>query len=478
MPELSPSEINLISRYIKHQDITFSHLPDDLIDHFCCEVENEMNSGMSFREAYLAVRQKIGPRRLNEIQEETLYAIDTKYRKMKNTMKISAVAGTILFGFASLFKIMHWPLAGILMTLGALTLALVFLPSALVVLWKESHSHKRLFLLISAFFAAFFLIAGILFKVQHWPGASIMITLAGISAVIFLVPVLLLTRLRDTATKEKKPVYVFGAIGIMIYITGFLFKIQHWPLAGVLLISGFLILFAIVFPWYTRISWKNENYIRTEFIYLVIGSLAIVIPAALTMTNVQNTYNQGYVFHLKQENILYDYLNQGNMILLSSGSDSANCDKLQMVHDASSKMISVVNSIEAKMIGTAEGKPVIPVEGPYQVAHTEKGQKVSFEKLSKPFHPLPVKKYLLPGTSSRSQLENALAEYKKSLAVLISKDEMINLDKTLDISTYLPQQAGENEKISMLIGLHSLAMLKNAILTVESIVIKNLDSTK
>jgi hypothetical protein len=271
---------------------------------------------MSFRNAYLEARKKISPRRLIEIQQETLYAIDTKYRKMKNTMKTSAVAGTILFGLASLFKIMHWPLAGILMTLGAFTLALVFLPSALAVLWKESHNRKRLFLLISAFFAAFFFIAGILFKVQHWPGAGIMITLAGLSAVIFLIPSLLLTRLRDTGIREKKPVYVVGAIGIMIYITGFLFKMQHWPLAGVLLISGFLILFAIVLPWYTRISWKNENFIKAEFIYLVIGSLAIVIPAALTMTNVQNNYNKGYLYnkiyftHLGQEKILYDYLYQ------------------------------------------------------------------------------------------------------------------------------------------------------------------------
>lgn len=478
MPELNPFEIDLISRYVKNQNITFSHLPDDLIDHFCCEVENEMNSGMSFREAYLAVRQKTGQRRLNEIQEETLYAIDTNYRKMKNTMKISAVAGTILLGFASLFKIMHWPLAGILMTLGALTLAMVFLPSTLIVLWKESHSHKRLFLLISAFFAAFFFIAGILFKVQHWPGAGIMITLAGISSVLFLVPSLLLTRLRDTETREKKPVYVVGAIGIMIYITGFLFKMQHWPLAGVLLISGFLILFAVVFPWYTRISWKNENHIRAEFIYLVIGSLAIVIPAALTMTNVQNTYNQGYFSHMKQENSLYDFLHQGNMIMQSSASDSVNYDKLQMVHDASVKMISVVDSIEAKMIGTAEGQPGTPVEDPYQITKTEKGQKISFEELSNPFHPVPVKNFLLPGTSPRIQLENALTEYKKSFAKFMSENEMMNLEKTLDISTYLPQQTGENEKISMMTGLHSLAMLKNSVLTVECIVMKSLDNTK
>lgn len=478
MPELSPGEIDQISRYIKSQGITISHLPDDLIDHFCCEVENEMMKGSSFNDSFNAVRRKTGSRRLVEIQEETLYAIDTKYRKMKNTMKISGVAGTILFGFAALFRIMHWPLAGILMTLGALTLALVFLPSALVVMWKESHSQKRLFLFISAFFAAFFFIAGILFKVQHWPGTGLIITASGISAVLFLVPSLLLTRLKDTGTKEKKPVYVIGAIGIITYIAGLLFKMQHWPFAGVLLISGFFILFAIVFPWYTRISWKNENSIRAEFIFLVVGSLALVMPAALAMTNVRNDCNKGYFVHLRQEESLYDYLNQDNITLLSSCRDLLNYDKMLQVHGASLKLISFVDSIEAKMIATAEGQPGTPVEKPSRIAQTESRQKVSYEELSKPFHPVPVKDFLLPGTSSESRLESALAEYRKSLAGFIPENEMLNLDKILDISIYIPEQENEKENTSLIVGLHSMAMLKNSVLTVESIVMKSLSDNK
>jgi len=81
------------------------------------------------------------------------------------------------------------------------------------------------------FLQPMFFIIGILFKVQHWPGAGIMIALAVISAVLFLVPSLLVTKLRDTGTKEKKPVYVVGAIGIMIYITGSCsrYNTGHWP---------------------------------------------------------------------------------------------------------------------------------------------------------------------------------------------------------------------------------------------------------
>ncbi|MCU0460363.1 MAG: hypothetical protein MUE37_14910 [Bacteroidales bacterium] len=151
MPDLRVSDIDLIKQDVMSNEICFSHLADELIDHLCCDVENEMAGGLSFRDAWLKVKGSMGNRRLREIQEETLFAVDTKYRNMKNTMKISAIAGTIMLGFAALFKIMHWPGAGIMLTLGSLLLAFVFMPSALTVLWKETHSGKKLFLYVSAF---------------------------------------------------------------------------------------------------------------------------------------------------------------------------------------------------------------------------------------------------------------------------------------------------------------------------------------
>ena len=80
MPELSLQHIDQISRDIRKPGDHFSHLLEDLIDHVCCDVENEMQKGLNFSEAYQQVKKKMGSRRLKEIQEETLYAVDTKYR--------------------------------------------------------------------------------------------------------------------------------------------------------------------------------------------------------------------------------------------------------------------------------------------------------------------------------------------------------------------------------------------------------------
>jgi uncharacterized membrane protein len=309
MPELSIDNINLIISDVRKQEISFSHLPDELIDHLCCDVEDEMLNGMDFSEAYKRVKQKFGKRRLKEIQEETLYAVDTKYRRMKNTMKISGIAGTILLGFAALFKIQHWAGAGIMLTLGAILLAFVFLPSSLRVLWKETHNRNRLFLFISGFIAGFFFILGTVFKIQHWSGAGILLLLAFTGALMF-VPALLVTKLRDQENKPKRLVYIAGAVALILYVSGIFFKLQHWQGSTLLILSGLIIMFAYAFPAYSRKTWKDEKYITSTFLFIVIGALVINIPGTLINLKLQQSYEGNYYTHQEQQQALSSYLNK------------------------------------------------------------------------------------------------------------------------------------------------------------------------
>ena len=259
----------------------------------------------------------MGSRRLKEIQEETLYAVDTKYRFMKNTMKISGVAGTVMFGFAALFKIQHWPLAGVLMTLGALVLAFVFLPSALSVLWKETHNRKRLFLFISAFFAGMLFIFGTLFKIQHWPMAGYILILGAFSGILLFIPALLVNRMNDQENKAKRPVYILGAAGSVLFVAGMLFKIQHWPLATVFILTGIFLLCFLAFPMFTWLTWKEESHISSMFIFLVIGFLLIVVPGAMITLNLQHSYQVFYYPNNDQQTFISNYLFRNNRFLVS-----------------------------------------------------------------------------------------------------------------------------------------------------------------
>jgi hypothetical protein len=477
MPELSLANIDQISRDVRSQEIIFSHLPDDLIDHICCDIEDEMGTGLPFTEAYRKVRQKMGSgRRLKEIQEETLYAVDLKYRKMKNTMKISGITGTVLFGFASLLKIMHWPMAGALLTLGALVLAFVFMPSALSVLWKETHSSKRLFLFVSAFFAALFFIGGILFKVQHWPGAGLVLTLAGISGILFFIPSLLYSRLRDPENKPKRFVFVLGAIGSMLYLAGLISRIQQWQLAGVLMLTGLVTLFVIVFPWYTLITWKNENFIKSEFIFLVVGSLALILPGSLTVLNAERRYDNGYYINLDQQKALYGYLHDKNFAFMEKYRDSAEYKTLQQLHEKSAGMIGLLSKAESELISVSETREGKLAGNAAQVAQRGVVQELNYETLANPFDLNAVQNLLYPGKRVRSEIEAALAGYKTYLAGIITADELAKLESLLVPSAFLPAPTGENRNISMISGLHSLALLKNSVLSAENSAMRDLVS--
>lgn len=462
MRELSLRDIDQISRDVRAQEITFSHLADDLIDHICCDVEHVMQSGIPFSDAYAQVRRKMGSaRRLKEIQEETLYAVDTKYRKMKNTMKVAGIAGTILFGFASLFKIMHWPLAGVFMTLGALILAFLFMPSALVVLWKESHSQKRLFLFISAFLAAMFFILGTLFKVQHWPGAGIIISLAGLTAVLFLVPSFLHSTLANPERRAARPVYIIGAIAVMFCLTGFFFKLMHWPLAGALIALGMLVLFGIALPWYVITAYKNESFVRAEFIYIIVGSLAILIPAALTVTNVQYRFDEGYFLSIDRETAQYNSLVGTNNIFISQNGDSAISGHLQELHARTEKVVSVINRVESEMISLAEG-----------------GQTADYRNLSSPFSTVPYRELLSPGSPKRKDIENALSEYRNYISETFPADVSESVAKLTLASVFLPPADGPEARVSLMTGLHSLILMKSSVLTVENVLMRNLTNSK
>ncbi len=471
MPELSLHHIEQISRDIRRQEITFSHLLEDLIDHVCCDVEYEMQTGLDFGEAYKKVRKKMGSRRLKEIQEETLYSVDTKYRYMKNTMKISAVAGTLLFGFATLFKIQHWPFAGILMFFGALILAFVFLPSALNVLWKETHNRKRLFLVISAFFAGVLLIIGVLFKIQHWPYAGAILTLAAISGILFFIPALALSRLADQENKDKRLSYILGAAGSVLFVAGMLFKMQHWPLATLFIILGIIILGFLAFPMYTWLTWKEENHISSVFIFLVIGFLLIVIPGAMLTLSLQHSYQDFYYPNNDQQIKLYDYLFRNNSSLINKYHDSLAYEKMEQVHSKTTVMLAVIRSIQDKMVQESEGQPGKPAVSASQISQTNSGQEILYTKLSRPFDQEPAKAFLLPGCSARKELTSSIAEYESYISSITSSEELLSYKKMLDLETLLPDSDQNKGQMSLISALHSLEIMKNGLLTVESCIL-------
>lgn len=468
MPELSIQDINQICLDVRRQEISYSHLADELADHLCCDVEYEMSKGLNFHEAYRMVREKMGYRRLREIQEETLYAVDTKYRNMKKTMKISAIAGTLMLGLAALFKIMHWPGAGIMLTLGSLSLAFVFMPSALTVLWKETHSGKKLFLYISAFLTAMLFIAGVAAKVQHWPMAGLILTIASLSGIFGFVPALLTARLKDQENRSKKIVYILGAAGLICCIMGLLFKIQHWPWATILLTSGSAVIFFVVFPWYTWLTWREERNVSAKFIFMVAGMIVLMLPVLMLNLSLQRNYDAGYFLHHGEQQAIFDYRFRSNQAIITQCNDTSVLPVLKEINNRTIELLSVVNNIEAKLIAEAEGDPGMPAILTNQITETETGPVIQFKTLKSPFHTVPFSNLLMKDSGMRNELATAMKQYSDYLSGQLTVDKFGMYGRLLEPSVYLPEINPETDRISLTVGLHMLELMKNGIVTAES----------
>ena len=152
--------------------LTYDRLIDDMLDHVCCMVEENMEEGSDFESSYSQVLDTIGEKSLPEIQHQTLLNLDKKFQRMKNFTYIFGLSSAVLTILGSFFKRMHWPGAGIMITVGLVLIVLVFLPLYFISNHREQVEKKNPVYAIVGYLTIALLLAAATFKIQHWPGAG------------------------------------------------------------------------------------------------------------------------------------------------------------------------------------------------------------------------------------------------------------------------------------------------------------------
>ena len=132
---------------------------------------------------------------------------------MKKSIYISGIATANLMLFGCLFKMFHWPGASILLCLSVLLFCFIFLPFALLSSYQSQETKKYKWLYIVTFIVFFIGMMGILFKVQHWPGASLFLMIGIPLPFVLFLPVYLY----QTRDEQKRNSGNF--LGIMFGLT-------------------------------------------------------------------------------------------------------------------------------------------------------------------------------------------------------------------------------------------------------------------
>jgi sugar phosphate permease len=110
---------------------------------------------------------------------------------MKKLIYISGIACANLMMFGCMFKVFHWPGASIMLALAVFLFCLFFLPAALINHYQNQETKKFLLLHVVTFVVFFVGMMGMLFKVQHWPGANIFLQISIPLPFILFLPVYL-----------------------------------------------------------------------------------------------------------------------------------------------------------------------------------------------------------------------------------------------------------------------------------------------
>lgn len=220
---LTDEQIAFILNDIRRNGIELEELQLDLLDHICCVIETELTTENNFEEVYRSILPRFYKRSLREIEEETQLLLTFKnYYAMKKIMIISGTfsAFTVLIG--SLFKVMHWPGAAMLFVLAIALFSFIFLPILSVIRIKEhTKTNDKIVIIAAAIFGSAISLA-ILFKVMHWPFATLLWTSALAILFFIFLPIYFFSGIRNPETKTNtivSSILILIAGGLLFLIT-------------------------------------------------------------------------------------------------------------------------------------------------------------------------------------------------------------------------------------------------------------------
>ncbi len=221
MVQLSDEQVNIIQERIIQDGVTDSGLQNDLLDHYCCYVEEEIGKGSGFEAAYAAAFRAISPNGMHEIEEELNFILTFKKQTvMKRTILITGALTVALYILGITGKYLHLPGSGVTITLAIGIASLLFIPLVFMLKAREKQkTSEKVLWAIGSLFASV-LTLSVLFKVQHWPGANVMgVTSVAILMMVYL-PYYFITGFKNRETRVNTIVTsVFIIIGCGLYFT-------------------------------------------------------------------------------------------------------------------------------------------------------------------------------------------------------------------------------------------------------------------
>jgi hypothetical protein len=143
--------------------------------------------------------------------------------------------------------------------------------------------------------AAIIISTGTILKVNHWPAAGILIVTGILILVLFFFPAALINSYKAEGNSQNKLLYIVTYITFFVVFIGMLFKIMHWPYAGLGLLIALPFPYIVFLPVFLKVTSKNKNFniYNTVFVLLLLA-LNSVFSALLALNVAKDTIDDSY----------------------------------------------------------------------------------------------------------------------------------------------------------------------------------------
>jgi hypothetical protein len=154
MITLSETQTELIAKWVKSHHLSIHSLENEFIDHICCDVEDLMSEGKSFKAAFESLKIELGNDLLPGLEKQTILQLTYNQRIMKFMTRLTGIIVLLSFLTAIFLRIASIDYWKTLMAGGMLVLALGFVPLFFINHYRLQEVRSQKVLHIFGFLAA------------------------------------------------------------------------------------------------------------------------------------------------------------------------------------------------------------------------------------------------------------------------------------------------------------------------------------
>ncbi len=175
---LDDHQIGEVRRFLLERGLTFKPLLEEMMDHITADLEQRMEGGATYEEAWSQAIRELPENHFKIIQQETMETIN---RRFNLSRVLSFTTLGLLIG-AALFKMLHLAGAGGILLMSLVSLAASMTVSSLSGIYLN-RGKKGALLVLSIVAGLMLMLLGVAFKLWHLPGADQLIV-AGVLSLI------------------------------------------------------------------------------------------------------------------------------------------------------------------------------------------------------------------------------------------------------------------------------------------------------